>query len=127
MERSIEVFAAINFTIMGISHLAQPRAWIEFFALLRSKGEAGALVNGFITLGMGSIIVAFHNVWSGIPVVLTVVGWLYVLKSLMIFTLPGAGLKSLERAESGKDGAFIVPGVLLLVLAGLLGYSLFRS
>ena len=127
MERSIEVFAAINFTIMGLSHLAQPRAWIGFFALLRSKGEAGALVNGFVTLGMGSIIVAFHNVWSGIPVVLTVVGWLYVLKSLVIFTLPGAGLRSLERAEAGGGRVFVVPGVLLLVLAGLLWYSLFRG
>ena len=60
MERSIEAFAAINFIIMGLSHLTQPRAWIEFFTLLRNKGEAGAFVNGFITLGMGSLIVAFH-------------------------------------------------------------------
>lgn len=127
MERSIEVFAAINFTIMGLSHLAHPRAWIEFFSLLRSKGEAGALVNGFITLGMGSIIVAFHNVWSGIPVVLTVVGWLYVLKSLMIFTVPGAGLRSLGLAEAGKGRALVAPGVFLLVLGGLLGYSLVRG
>ncbi len=123
MEASIEAFAAINFIIMGVSHLTQPRAWVAFFALLRSKGEAGAFVNGFITLGMGSIIVAFHNVWSGIPVVLTVLGWLFVLKSLVIFVIPGAGLKSLGAAEAGRK-VFVVPGAFLTLVGGLLVYSL---
>jgi hypothetical protein len=43
MERSVEVLAIILFGVLGLSHILQPNAWAEFFTLLRSKGEAGAL------------------------------------------------------------------------------------
>jgi hypothetical protein len=39
MERSVEVFAIVLFVVVGLSHLLQPRAWVEFFILLRDKGE----------------------------------------------------------------------------------------
>jgi hypothetical protein len=42
MERSVEVLAIILFGSFGLSHILQPRAWAEFFILLRGKGEAGA-------------------------------------------------------------------------------------
>ena len=75
MEEAIEIFATINFVIIGFSHIFQHRAWAEFFLLLSKQGRAGAFANGFLTLVTGSLIVAFHNVWTGIPVVLTIIGW----------------------------------------------------
>ena len=42
MERAVELLAAVSFVVMGLSHVAQPRAWAEFFVLLRDKGTAGA-------------------------------------------------------------------------------------
>jgi hypothetical protein len=47
MERSIEVLAVILFGVLGLSHILQPKAWAEFFILLRGKGEAGASWTGF--------------------------------------------------------------------------------
>jgi len=75
MERSVEVVAIILFGVLGLSHILRPRAWVEFFIFLRGKGEAGAFVDGFLNLPMGALIVGFHEVWSGIPLVLTLVGW----------------------------------------------------
>ena len=34
MERSVEVVAAILFGVIGLSHILQPRAWVEFFTFL---------------------------------------------------------------------------------------------
>ena len=42
MERAVEVLAIILFGIVGLSHILQPNAWVEFFILIRGKGEAGA-------------------------------------------------------------------------------------
>jgi hypothetical protein len=42
MERSVEVLAIILFGVLGLSHILQPKAWAEFFILLRGKGEPGA-------------------------------------------------------------------------------------
>ena len=41
MERSIEVLACVQFLIIGLSHLIQPRAWVQFFVMLRDKGHTG--------------------------------------------------------------------------------------
>lgn len=74
MERSVEVLAIILFGAVGLSHILQPKAWAEFFILLRGKGEAGVFVDGLLNLPVAAIIIGFHNVWSGIPAVLTLVG-----------------------------------------------------
>ena len=99
MERATAIFAAVNFLVIGLSHLLQGRAWREFFAKLLSLGQPGAFVNGMLALAMGTVIVSFHNVWSGVPLVLTLVGWLMVSKALVVLVLPEWGLESM-RAPS---------------------------
>jgi len=124
MERAVQIFAVVQFLIIGFSHIVRPRAWSEFFLFLRSKGAAGGFANGFLSLCVGSVIVAFHQVWSGIPLILTVFGWAQVLKSCLIFVVPGYAEKSLEKAPIDRPQVFIVPGILLVVLGGLLLYHL---
>ena len=127
MERAIELLAAVNFIVIGLSHVVKPRVWAEFFLLLRSKGEAGSLVNGFLSLATGSLIVGFHNVWSGIPLVLTLLGWAQVVKGFLIFVVPGYGLRGLSLVSLENSRIFVAPGVALTCLGGLLLYSLFAS
>src|ERR1700733_2977570 len=83
MERSVEVLAMVLFGVLGLSHVLQPKAWAEFLILLRGKGEAGAFVDGFLNLQAAGVIIGFHNIWSRIPVVLTLVGWGLLIKSLI--------------------------------------------
>jgi hypothetical protein len=127
MERAVQIFAVVNFLVIGLSHIVRPRAWSEFFLLLRSKGAAGGFVNGFLSLGIGSVIVAFHQVWSGIPLILTVFGWAQVLKSFLIFAVPGYAEKSLKKAPIDNPRVFIPAGILLVVLGGLLLFHLINS
>jgi hypothetical protein len=39
MGRSVEILAVILFGVIGLSHILQPKAWAEFFILLRGKGK----------------------------------------------------------------------------------------
>ena len=123
MERSVEVLAIILFGVLGLSHLLQPKACAEFFILLRGKGEAGVFVDGFLNLQMAGMIIGFHNVWSGLPVVLTVVGWCLLIKSLLRFCLPKYSLMMLARVSVERSWEFQVAGAGLLVLACLIGYG----
>ena len=43
MESAIELFAAVNFAVIGVSHVVQRGAWIEYFAKLHSLGRLGRL------------------------------------------------------------------------------------
>lgn len=124
MEREIEVLALINFVVMGISHIVHRRAWAEFFIWLRGRGHAGVFVHGFLSLGFGSIVVAFHNVWSGLPLVLTVYGWLMIFKALLCFVTPAVALRSLQRVSLDRSWEFIPAGILFLALAGVLAVVL---
>lgn len=125
MQRGVEVLTVVLCAVMGLSHLLQPRAWVQFFILLRGKGDAGAFIDGFLNLPLGGFIVAFHNVWSGPPAVLTVVGYCLVIKGLIRFCAPKLALRMMGRVSMERSWEFQVAGVFLLVLAGVVGYGAF--
>lgn len=127
MERAIQIYAIINFVVIGISHVLRPRVWVDFFVFLRERGEAGVFATAFLSLIFGSLVVAFHNVWSGLPLVLTLVGWAQVLKALIYFAFPSFGLRKLQTPTYERAWVFIPAGVVFLVLAALLGYHVWKE
>src|SRR5580765_2402101 len=122
MERSVEVVAIVWFGVLGFSHILEPRAWTEFFILLRGNGKAGVFIDGFLNLSLGSLIIGFHNTWSGIPLVLTLVGWGLLIKSLIRFCAPGLALTILAKVSVDRRWGFQVAGVGLVGLASLMAY-----
>ena len=125
MERSVEVLAVILLGVIGLSHVLQPRGWVAYFTLLRGHGEVGAFVDGFFHLPLAGGIIAFHNVWSGIPVVLTVLGWCFLIKSLLRLCLPKQGVRMMARVSVERAWEFQVAGAFLLALAGFLAYGVY--
>jgi hypothetical protein len=120
---AVQRWAAVSFVVIGLSHLLQPRAWAEFFVMLRAKGAAGNFVNAFLSLAVGALIVGFHNVWSGASTVLTVVGWAQVLKGALYFCAPAVGLRSIGRVRPEAPGGFAVAGAVLLALGCVVGWT----
>jgi hypothetical protein len=127
MERSVEVLAIILFGVIGLSHILQPRAWAEFFILIRGKGEAGAFMDGLLNLPAAGVIIGFHNTWSGIPAVLTLVGWCLLIKSLIRFCAPKLALRIMARVSVERSWEFQVAGAALAVLAGVIGYGVYAG
>ena len=124
MEVAIEKLAVIFFFLIGISHIVQPRAWAEFFIRLREKGTTGSFINGWIHFPLGALIVAFHNVWHGVPAILTVLGYAWVIKGFIYFVFPQYGLKMMQRVSVERAWYFVVAGIVMATLGGLLLFSL---
>ncbi len=124
MDKAVQVFVVINFLVIGLSHILAPRAWVAFFAWLRSKGEAGVFVVAFLCLWFGSLIVAFHPVWSGWPLMVTLLGWAQVLKGVIYFCFPAFGLKMIGRVTEENQRLFVYGGVASVGLATLLAWRL---
>jgi hypothetical protein len=127
MERSVEILAVILFGVLGLSHILQPGAWVEFFLLLCGKREAGAFVDGFLNLAMGAIIVGFHNTWSGLHAVLTLVGWCLLIKASIRFWAPTLALKAMSRVSRDRPREFQLAGAGLVVLAGVVAYGVYTG
>ncbi|HKG58989.1 MAG TPA: hypothetical protein VKB05_04350 [Pyrinomonadaceae bacterium] len=124
MEVAVTKLDIISFLIIGLSHIVQPRVWARFFMDLHSKGDLGSFLNALLHFPMGVVIVSFHNVWHGLPMVLTLIGWGLVLKSFIYFVFPRLALKSLARVTMEKSWEFVVAGVFSIGISGLLIFSL---
>ena len=127
MERALEIFAVVQLTVIGLSHIVFHRAWAEFFVWLTAKGRPGAFANGFMSLALGSMVVAFHQVWSGLPMVLTIVGVLSLVKAASCFLLPDAALRSMGRVSPERSREFVGAGVVALAIAAVTALGLVRS
>src|ERR1044072_20240 len=124
MTTSVEKLTALFFLVTGLSHLLQPRVWVQFFIMLREKGEVGSFLNGLVHFPLGAFIVAFHNVWHGIPMIVTIIGWGLVLKSILYFTWPRHGVRMLGTIKMERSWHFVVAGVGSVVLGGVILYPL---
>lgn len=124
MERAIEIFAAIQLMIVGLSHILQPRAWVDFFVWLRERGNTGIFLHGILSLWFGSLVVGFHNIWTGPASILTVVGYLYLLKACLCFLLPVTQVHSLKRVCHERAREMQLAGAAYVLIACLLIYSI---
>jgi uncharacterized protein YjeT (DUF2065 family) len=116
-QRAIEVFALLNFAIIGLSLVFQPRAWARFFAWMRREGEAGAVIYGLFCLLWGSLIVSFHREWNGFLVILPAFGALQMTEGLVFLVAPGFGLQLMAVLTEDRLVLFRIMGAIALALA----------
>lgn len=115
MERAVEWFVAITSLVIGASHILRADDWANTYRRLHQLGTSGAFLNGTLSLLTGAVIVAGHRVWTFPAAVVTVFGWLSVVKGAVCFLFPEKALRSMERGgQSPKD--FVAAGVLVLVI-----------
>ena len=124
MEIAIERLVALCCLVIGLSHVVQPRAWVQLFVDWRGKGNVGVFYTGLLHFTLGALVVAFHNVWHGIPLLVTLLGWGWTLKGLVYLTYPKHGMKMLARVSVDRAHEFVIAGAVLVAVAVLVGYSL---
>ncbi len=79
---------------------------------------------GVITVGVGLAMVLGHNIWSGgaLPVVVTIVGWITLLKGLLFLFLLPDGMVDFLAAMHWEQG-FNVYVTISLLLGAYLTYA----
>jgi len=123
-ETSVEKLTALFFFVTGVSHIVQPRAWVRFFIMLRGRGEVGSFLNALVHFPLGAFIVAFHNVWHGLPLIVTLIGWGLTVKSTIYFVFPRYGVRMLGTISLERSWHFVVAGVFSVLLAAVIFYPL---
>src|ERR1700736_1625058 len=92
-----------------------------------SHDPALILTTGIITLVAGLAIVRVHNRWSGgWPVVVTVLGWLFVLGGLARILFPNQ-LAAAAAGIAQHSGFFVGEAIVLLALGGFLSFKSFSQ
>ena len=116
MEIGIERLAALAFIVTGLSHVAAPRAWARFFIDMRARGAVGGLVNAYVHIPLGLLIVALHWVWTWPGMLTTAIGCALTLKGTLYFLWPALALRSMAHVSEEKPWGLRIGGGLGLGL-----------
>jgi len=86
------------------------------------------LVLGLLALAAGLAIVLRHNVWSGgaLPITVTLLGWLILLRSALLLFLPLQAIADLVDALQIERLFYVYVGI-VIVLGFCLTYAGFTS
>jgi len=116
-----QVFA-LYFIVAGISIMAKQDALREMVRHLANNSFM-LYFAGFFVFILGSLIVLSHNVWDGSwRVLITVVGWLTLLKGASYLLLPQKTLEKWVSAWSNNKSWMMTGGLIMLVVGLYLAY-----
>jgi hypothetical protein len=114
-----QVLGAI-FAILGLSVVIDRKN--VSVALEKVSQDRGFLwLWGFLILTMGVVIIVMNNVWtSGLPLFITILGWLTLIKGAFLLLLPSPAI-SLYR-KCNKDSVLVFGGIVAFILGLVLLY-----
>jgi len=89
--------------------------------------QPAMLTYGIISLGLGLAMVLGHNVWSGglLPVVVTLVGWLILIKGLvLLFLSPDILTQSYAQMHYRENfNVYLVPSFIIGIYLTYAGFA----
>ena len=114
--------------IAAVGVLVQRDAWVAAVAAA-VHDPAVMLILGAVVVAAGLALVLAHNLWSGgaLPVVVTVIGWLTLLKGVVLWLLPPQAAADFYLGRLHYAQLYPVYGAVSLVLGLYLTVAGFRS
>ena len=114
--------------LAALSMMTRRQATLETVTALL-QNPSMMLILGVITLAAGLAMVLAHNIWSGgaLAVVVTLVGWITLLKGLLFLFLPPEKEAGLFLVQLHYQQFFYLYGAISLALGVYLTYSGFKS
>jgi hypothetical protein len=78
---------AVAFMAVGLGFFIAPKYYVKAYAEIM-KDSSLFLVWGIFALLAGFLIVTRHNVWQGWPILVTIFGWIALIKGFSLIVLP---------------------------------------
>jgi hypothetical protein len=127
MNHSIAIAQVLGivFAVTGLSVILDRGAVLA--ALEKVTGDRGFLwLWGFNVLTLGAVIVVLNHAWTfGLPLLITVLGLLTILKGALLLLAPGPAMALYRKC--GKDGVLIAGGTGACLLGLVLLYLSFMK
>jgi hypothetical protein len=121
----VQLVMMISGILFGLSHILQPRMWVDYFVRLHGQGERAMVTRTFqLELWPAMLIVTLHPVLDGAAAVITIYGWGQALKVVIAMLYPALSLRGLALAKRGPR-AFVGAGFVLVGLGIVSGLAFF--
>lgn len=120
MNQPIELIIGITFFILGLSLLFHQRKWTALINDILAKGPSAILMIGAADVLMGSFIISFHWVWSGLSTITTIVGALFLLRGTVRLLCPKMVVKRLKSMMRHATKTLWISGLTVIVLSWII-------
>jgi hypothetical protein len=129
-------FSAINYNMELSIFFAKVFAiyFVVFgFGMMFNAKTMGKVVDGMIknstavfsiaiwALLLGAAMVVSHNIWEGWPVIITVIGWITLLKGAFWLLIPKV-FTNFAKSMMKTGGALFASSFIVLIIGLVLGY-----
>jgi hypothetical protein len=123
LSKLIGVYCILVGVVMG----AQKQATLATVVAL-VHDSAALFVFGLILVAAGLAIILSHNIWRGgaVPVIVTLVGWLSLVKGLLFLVLPPPAAVGIGLWGAAYDQYFYVDVAASVIVGAYLTYAGFR-
>jgi hypothetical protein len=91
-------FLGLSCLLMCAALFSRPKASLSTIEAM-VESPALILVTGIVTLAAGAALVIGHNVWSrgALPLAVTLLGWLTLIKGVALVAIPPSALSAFYR------------------------------
>ena len=115
------------FQVLGIVYLAVGIGMLinpDFYKKLMSEfseNPPSMYLSGLAALVIGYLLVRFHNIWpSDWPVIITIFGWVALIKGLFLLLLPRVSIKISKFFERQMTKFLAVWAIVMAIVGALL-------
>lgn len=111
----------IFLVVVGLSMAANSKGTVAAIGeAIQNKGTLWTW--GFIAVLVGAAILATRSVWTyGLPVLVTIIGWLALLKGALILIFPNAMVTLYKKFNKGS--AIVFCGIVMIIIGLFLVYA----
>ncbi len=119
LSKALGVYCVI-IALTILSNKAMYRSVLKSFA----SNQALLYLSGFLALGLGLMIVLLHNTWNtGPEVIISLIGWIVLLKGVVRLAFPAYTARMLAAAEQMKDEYVVLLAYGIIILGTYLTYQ----
>jgi hypothetical protein len=92
-------FFGLSCLLMCAAMAARPKTTLSAMNAMIERPDV-ILITGVFTLFAGVAVAVGHNIWSGgaLPIAVTVLGWITLIKGLALIVIPPEGLRAFYKA-----------------------------
>lgn len=116
VEGTIAIVVSHLMFILGLSELIHAKTWARYTEDLMNSEHIVIMHTPFWLL-FGLVIVNGHNIWEmGPPVIITVFGWLMLVKCILVMLAPQPMLDMAKKMKSTRVIILRISGIVMVIL-----------
>ena len=121
-DKQIFQLLGLMYLAVGLGMLLNPQYYKQMFVDFKTS-VAVMYLGGIFAFAIGFLLITFHNIWvKDVSVIITIVGWMALLKGISILVLPKMMRKTIDVFINVKATTLQIMAAFIIALGVILAW-----